>query len=440
MYKLKLFLKTILKSENIYFFTIDHLFNKIVLFCWVYKIEVFIDIINNKFSIKVEKFESINEIYKFVNNIEYYPNIEKIIYKINYFKEDIFKFYKIENLYFYKTNFKKLSTEKEILLILKWWWIEETIEKSFIAFCTHSNIKLKVLYKFWLWYWWQQINQNWFIQELEKNNPKVNFIHNENFDDEYIDSIITTNTEIFSFQYNYNWKNKNLNLIILSSVSDDEINLDRYKNIYTCYIWDTIWYSSDKFTNSKNKNIFRILNPQNINLINNYTLIKPINKFIISWWMSWARDFSILNKLKSNTKWILITDESKQIDNFKIFYRWIHNYYAFLWVFFISNFWIFCHLDEFNNDDRTKMIATNICFWKPSIIPYNSWKLVKLLNNKNLWFTYLNNNSNDLNKKVSLLNENNYNYISLNAKNYSNKDMDVNKFINFIFNNSLNCG
>jgi hypothetical protein len=313
--------------------------------------------------------------------------------------------------------------------------MEETIEKSFISFCNNSWIDLTVLYKYWTWYWWQKLNQDGFFNELKSNNTNVKFIYNENFDDNYIDNLIDENTETFSFQYDYKWKNNNLNMIILSSVSDDEIDCSKYKNIFSCYLSNTIWYSTDKFINTENTDIYKVFNPQNIDLLNNFNILKKSQDFILSWWMSWARDFSILNALNWKYKGILISDEVHDVNNFLSMYRWIQSYYWFLGVFKLCDFWVFCHLDKFNNDDRSKMIATCICAWKPVIIPYNDWLIVKEILNNKLWLVYNNWDKKDFLDKVKFFSEDNTNLdrYSLNCLEYSNKKMDVNSFINFIF-------
>jgi hypothetical protein len=151
--------------------------------------------------------------------------------------------------------------------------------------------------------------------------------------------------------------------------------------------------------------------------------------------MSWCRDFSILNNLNWKYKWILISDEIYDINNFLSMYRWIQNYYWFLGSFKLSKIWIFCHLEKYNNDDRSKMIATSICAWIPVIVPYNDWLIVKTIIQNNLWLTYENWNNLDLIEKVRFFMENEDNIIKYwkNCKDYSNQNMDIDKFINLIF-------
>jgi hypothetical protein len=71
-------------------------------------------------------------------------------------------------------------------------------------------------------------------------------------------------------------------MIVLSSITDDEIDCSRYKNIFSCYESNSIGYSTDKFINTKNTNIYKIFNPQNIDLLNNFIIIKKIDNFILS--------------------------------------------------------------------------------------------------------------------------------------------------------------
>jgi hypothetical protein len=318
--------------------------------------------------------------------------------------------------------------------------MEETIEKSFISYCNNSNIKLTVLYKFWYGYWGQVLNQDWFFNELKANNKNVKFLYNEDFDDEYIDSLISINTEVFSFQYDYKGKNKDLNMIILSSVCDNtEINCSRYKNIFSSYESEYIGYSTDKFINTDKTNVYKIFNSQNIDLLNNYSVLRKIDKFILSWWMEWARDFTILNSLEGKYKWVLISDEVFDIKNFLCMYRWIQSYYGFFWAYILSDFWVFCHLEEFNDDDRSKMIATSICSWKPVVVPYNSWRIVKTILDNKLGVAYQNWDMDDLINKVRFFAENNYNVSEYwnRCRKYSEEKMDINKFTNIIFEKSF---
>jgi hypothetical protein len=446
--KLDTFLKYIFKNINIYFYTIDNLFNKIIIFSGWYILEISLK--NKWWYIKkwnyfyffIRKFEDIQNIYNFVNikekrkNNKDISNIVNIILKYEWIINTL---YLEQNNNFIKNNFNKIKTNKKVLLILKWWWMEETIEKSFIFYCNNSNINLTVLYKFWLWYWWQVLNQDWFFNELKANNRNVNFVYKEDFDDNYIDTIIDNSIEVFSFQYDYKWKYKNLNMIILSSVTNDEIDCNRYKNIFSSYESKSIWYSTDKFINFEKTNIYKTFNAQNIDLLNNYSIIRGIDKFILSWWMEWARDFTILNSLNWKYKWILISDEIFDIKSFLCIYRGIQSYYWFLWAYILSDFFIACHLDEFNDDDRSKMIATSICAWKPVIIPYNDWKIVKTILDNKLWIVYKNWDWEDLYNKIRFFSENSDNVVEYweNCKKYSKDKMDINKFINLIFEKSL---
>ena len=443
MSKLKKIIDELLKNTWVYFYTIDHLFKKIVIFVWEFIIEV--SIIDKWNSVKkgktlffyIRKFNNINIIYNFINEKQNIKdkNINLTISNILKYENDIFKIFQEENNIFFQNTFNKINTNKNVLFILKWWWMEETIEKSFISFCNNSWVNLTVLYKYWTWYWWQQLNQDGFFNELKANNPSVKFLYKEDFDDNFIDSIVDNYTEIFSFQYNYQWKYNWLNMIVLSSVSEEEIDCSKYKNIFSCYKSNFIWYSTDKFINTENTNIYKIFNPQNIDLMNNYSILNKIDNFILSWWMSWARDFSILNSLEWKYKWVLISDEVRDVENFISMYRWIQSYYWFLWVFKLSNFWVFCHLDKFNNDDRSKMIATCICAWKPVVIPYNDWLIVKEVLDNKLWVVYQNWNKKDFMQKIRFFSESDDNVkeYGKNCLNYSRVEMDVNKFINFIF-------
>jgi hypothetical protein len=444
--KTKILLNHMLFWKGVFFFTIDHLFRKIVIFLWAYFIEISLSSISwyqtksTYFYFHVWKFDTINKIYDYVwNSKVLFRNsyVSEIISKVISNEEALYQVFKKENEDFFAKAFKKIVSSKKILFILKWWWMEETIEKSFISFCSNSNLNLTVLYKFWKWYWWQKLNQEGFINELKLNNPKVIFKYKEDFDDNYIDELINDwDWKIFSFQYNYKWNYNSLNMIVLSSVADNEyIPCQKYKNIFSSYIWDFIWYSTDKFINFDNTNIFKMLNPQNIDLLRNYSILEPTESFILSWWMSWARNFNILNHLNWVFKWILISDETYEIKNFLSIYRWIQNYYWFFWAFILSKFCVFCHLEEFNNDDRSKMIATAICSWKPVVVPYNSWEIVFNILKFSLWVAYKNWDKKDFLEKVDFFakSEKNVNIYSKNCINYSNKRMNVNSFVNLIF-------
>jgi len=446
---LKTFLEGVFKNLDIYFYTIDNLFNKIVIFSGWYILEV--SIINRWCEVKksnllffnFRKFDDISKIYNFVNDdndiIKNNKDIASIVNVILKYDKEIHRLFIEQNSIFYNDTFKKVQTNKKVLLILRWWWMEETIEKSFISYCNYSNIELTVLYKFWTWYWWQKINQDWFFNELKVNNKNVKFDYKEDFDDAYIDSIIDKNTEVFSFQYDYEWKYNNLNLIVLSSVVDNkDIDCSKYKNIFSSYESESIWYSTDSFINTSNTNIYKIFNGQNIDILKNYTINKQIDSFFLSWWMEWARDFWIINSLEWKHKWIMISDENHNIRNFLDMYRWIQSYYWFLGVFKLSSIFIACHLDEFNDDDRSKMIATSICSWIPVLIPYNEWKIVKTVIDNKLWLTYINWDENDFKKQINKLNNKELlKEYSNNCMKYSEKNMDINKFINFIFNTIL---
>ncbi len=84
------------------------------------------------------------------------------------------------------------------------------------------------------------------------------------------------------------------------------------------------------------------------------------------------------------------------------------------------------------------MIATSICSWIPVLIPYNEWKIVKTVTDNNLWLTYINWDENDFKKQINKLNNKELlKEYSNNCMKYSEKNMDINKFINFIFNTIL---
>ncbi len=444
MINIKQLLNKILISSDVYFFTIDYLFRKIVIFAWKYILEF--SLVDKWWSIKQSKYfyfflrkiDDIDNIYNFLNSdnkVISNKNIWEIINIIIKNEELIYHIFYGECEVFYEKIFNKIKINKNILFILKWWWMEETIEKSFISYCNNSNIKLTVLYKFWTWYWGQKLNQDWFFNELKVNNKNVKFLYNEDFNDEFIDSMVNENTEIFSFQYDYKWIYKDFNMIVLSSVTDKNIDCSRYKNVFSCYQSKTIWYSTDKFINIENTKVYKIFNPQNIDLLNNYSVIKKVPNFILSWWMSWARDFSILNSLEGKYKWILVSDEIHEVKNFLSMYRWIQSYYWFLGVFKLSSFWVFCHLEKFNDDDRSKMIATSICAWKPVIVPHNDWLIVKEIIDNKLGLVYRNWDIEDLQKKVMFFAENkdNIEEYSKRCLSYSKEQMDINNFINFIF-------
>jgi len=446
---LKTFLDKLFINSWVYFYTIDNLFNKIVIFCWGYILEVStIDRWcqlrkSNKLFFYFRKFSDINKVYKYINNEKNYFENKKIwliIKLILKYENIIYNLFVKQNKWFFKNIFKKININKKILFILKWGGLEEIIEKSFISFCNFNNIDLTVLYKFWTWYWWQKLNQDWFFNELKINNPNIKFLYNKDFDDNFIDNIVRENTEIFSFQYDYKWKYKNLNMIILSSVTDTKIDCNRYKNIFSSYKSKSIWYSTDEFINYDNTNIYKIFNAQDIELLNNYSIILDINECVLSWWMDWARDFSILNWLKWKYKWVMISDEKQNIEWFLDMYRGIQSYYWFFWAFKLSKFFIACHLEKYNDDDRSKMIATSICCWKPVIIPYNDWEIVKTVLKNKLWITYKNWDKKDLFEKVEYFYNNKeiLEEYSKNCLNYSSKNMDINKFINLIFEKTFN--
>lgn len=428
---------------GVYFYTIDYLSNKIVVFMWDYLVEISPSLIwkpyyqTRNLYIYKRDFNAIKQIFDFIGVKKNSYDISYLIWIVEKYESIIHGLLLIEREKFLNNTFNSVQFDKNILLILRWWWMEETIEKSFISFCNYNKLKLKVLYKFWTWYWGQKLNQDGFFTELKVNNPNVEFIYNEDFDDSYIDSIVDEYTEIFSFQYDYEWKHKNLNMIILSSIiSRKNIDLSRYKNVFSCYIWNNIWYSSDRFINYDNVNIYKFFNPQNINLIRNFRFLQKSTSLILSWWMTWARDFSIINSLNWRYKWIMISDEKHNIKNFLSMYRWIQSYYGFFWAFLLSDIWVFCHLEEYNNDDRTKMIATCISSWRPVIVPHNEWKIVKDILDRKLWLSYINWNYNDFIEKINFFMGNKENLLkySKNCIEYSNDNMDVNSFINFIFN------
>ena len=156
--------------------------------------------------------------------------------------------------------------------------------------------------------------------------------------------------------------------------------------------------------------------------------------------MEWCRDFSILNSLEWKYKWILVSDEICEIKNFLSMYRWIQSYFWFFASFVLSELFIASHIDEFNDDDRSKMIATSICAWKPVVVPYNDWLIVKDILDNKLWISYENNNMDDLVEKVEFFtkNENNLKEYWLNCKKYSDENMDINKFMNLIFDKTFN--
>jgi glycosyltransferase involved in cell wall biosynthesis len=81
------------------------------------------------------------------------------------------------------------------------------------------------------------------------------------------------------------------------------------------------------------------------------------------------------------------------------------------------------------------MIITSICLWKPVIIPYNDWLLVKEIIDNNLWITYENWKIDDLKNKVKFFMTNQLivKEYSKRCLEYSKINYDVNKFINFIF-------
>jgi len=446
--KLKLLLSSIFKHLDVYFFTVDHNFRKIIIFTGSFILEVstvdrWCDIKKSKkLFFYIRKFEDIKNIYDFANDVNAVgkENISNVIKSILKYEKEIYYLLIKENTEYFDNTFSKISTNKKLLLILKWWGMEETIEKSFISYCNNSKLNLTVLYKFWKWYWWQQLNQDGFFIELKANNPNVKFLYKEDLNDNYIDSIIDENTEVFNFQYDYKWKNKNLSMLVLSSVTDFWIDCLMYKNIFSCYNSKSIWYSSDKFFNTENTNVYKIFNPQNIDLLRNYCVLKNPNDFILSWWMSWCRDFSVLNSLEWKYRWILISDEICEIKNFLSMYRWIQSHYWFFWAYAMSSFGVFCHTDEYNDDDRSKMIATAICSWKPVVVPYNDWLIVKDILDNKLGVSYINWDMNDLVNKVKFFAENKSNILEYSKRclKYSEEKMDINKFINTIFEKTFN--
>lgn len=457
--KLKYLLSNIFKNTNVYFFTIDNLFRKVIIFSWEFILMVsfirWAHFVKNSrlLYFDIIKFDDINNIYKQVFENEMNNSISYIISTLIKYESIIYNLFYDENQLFFENNFTKMSnTNKNFLFVLKWWGFEEIIEKYFIAYCNYNNIDLTVLYKFWLWFWWQQLNQDGYINELRINNPKVKFIYKEDFNDDYIDSITDNKTEIFSLKYYYRWKSNNFNLLIdwslMDNVSLDSIEVDNnvdidcswYKNIFTCYNKQgNIWYTTDTFMNYKNTNLHRCFLPQDIDLINNYKIYWNNRKIIISWWMSWARDFSVLNLLKWKYNWILISDELHDISGFLGFHRWIQNYYAFLWAIKTAYIWVFCHLEEYNNDDRTKMIITTISFWIPVIVPYNDWLLVKAILENKLGISYNNIDYNDFVEKVDYFmnNELIVNEYSKNCLEYSKNNFNVINYVNNIFGKTI---
>ena len=248
-----------------------------------------------------------------------------------------------------------------------------------------------------------------------------------------IDSIIDEDTEVFSLQYDYKWKHENINLITWASVSDEWVYW-RYKNIFSSFKSQYIWYSTNIFLNTENTKIYNFFNPQNIQLLENISILTKIDNFVLSGGMSWSRDFSILKKLDLKWKWVLISDNIHEMENF-LGIPQIKSYYWFLWAFALSSFFIHTPKAEFSNDDRHKMLATSICSWKPVIVPYNDWLIVKEIMDNKLGLVYKNWDVNDLKEKIAffLENPNNLETYSKNCIKYSKINMDVNGFMNFIF-------
>lgn len=457
---LKSLLDKIFSWKKIYIYTYDYTLSKIIIFYWRYIIEVSL-----KNSLRytkkskllyfyIYKFDNLNNILNFINNKDddiSNSSVANIVKLIIQYEQIIYDTFLNEINSFFESNYKDNNTKKEILIILKWWGFEEIIEKNFISYCNYFKINLTVLYKFWFWFWWQPLNQEWYINELMINNPNVKFIYQEWLDDEFIDSIINQDTEIFSLKYYYRGKSKKFNLMIDWSMldnfgsdwvlADSDINHDCtwYKNIFTCYMKrNHVWYITDSFINYENVKLNRFFLPQDCTLINNYSIINLDNQgdIILSWWMTWARDFSILNSLDWKYKWIMVSDENHDIKWFLDNYRWIQNYYWFLWAFILSTIWVFCHLEEYNNDDRTKMIITSICSWKPVVVPYNDWLLVETIVKNKLWVTYKNWDTKDFKEKVKFLIEDKIilNEYKKNCLDYSKVNFNIVNFINTIFN------
>jgi hypothetical protein len=126
--KLKSFLDNIFKDLNVYFYTIDNLFNKIIIFSGVYILEVSTvdrgcDIRkSNILFFYIRKFDDINKIYNFVNNEKEEinnKNIGLIINTILKYEKIIYLLFIEQNQLFFKNNFSKINTNKEVLFILK---------------------------------------------------------------------------------------------------------------------------------------------------------------------------------------------------------------------------------------------------------------------------------------------------------------------------------
>ena len=437
--KLKRLLDWIFKYMNIYFYIIDNNNSKIIIFTWNKIVEA--SLLNSwntykktdNFYFSIRDFSDINHIYSWVNsdNNQYY-DIDLIIGNFIKYEILIKNIFLQENVSYLQKSFNKIKLDKKVLFIVNWFWIQETIENAFLSFCQNSNINLTILYRFWE-QWWKKLNYSWFFNELKNVYKNFRFIYNEDIDDALIDSIIDEDTEVFSLQYDYKWKHENINLITWASVSDEWVYW-RYKNIFSSFKSQYIWYSTNIFLNTENTKIYNFFNPQNIQLLENISILTKIDNFVLSGGMSWSRDFSILKKLDLKWKWVLISDNIHEMENF-LGIPQIKSYYWFLWAFALSSFFIHTPKAEFSNDDRHKMLATSICSWKPVIVPYNDWLIVKEIMDNKLGLVYKNWDVNDLKEKIAffLENPNNLETYSKNCIKYSKINMDVNGFMNFIF-------
>jgi len=436
---LKKILDWIFGKLRVYFYLIDNNNEKIIVFVWTNILEI--SLINrwgyylksDSFYFYLRELNDLDTIYTFVNwKKSITGDIDLVIKSFLKYEKSIKDIFIKENIHFYNEVFDKTYTDKKILLIIKWGWLQETIESAFIAYCYNSNLQLTILYRFWT-QWWKKLNYSWFFNELKSKYRNFRFIYNEDINDDYIDSLIDSDTEVFSLWYDYVWKHKNIHLIVSASVSEDWVYW-KYKNIFSCFKSESIWYSKNKFLNTENTNIYHFFNPQNTVLLNSFSLLGKINNFVLWWWMSWSRDFSILNSLNWEYRWVLISDKHHDINNF-LSIEQIRSYYWFLWAINLSTFFVHTPIWKYNNDDRHKMIATSICAGKPVVVPNSEWLIVKEILDNRLWVVYENWNKEDFLEKVEFFakNSKNIEIYSQNCKKYSIENMDINKYVNFIF-------
>lgn len=441
MSKLRKFLDKLFEKTQIYFYAIDSTNKQIVIFIGKERLE-FSLLVQDKYYSRTKRFyvrqwnfDKIDLIYKNINWLEEMDksnySIELIIKLIHKYEEVIYKLFLNEINSMYLNEFTKVSTQKKILFINDCSnWMEQSIEDSIMNFCYNSDIKIIFLYKFW-----EEFDYTCYFDSAKKNFKNVEFIKNEKLDDKYIDSLVDENTEIISLNYDYKGTFENISLIVLHKIWRKV--LWKYKNIFSFYKSNTIWYSVTNFVNSEKSNVYKFLNPQNKYLFDNIWIVKPLENYVFSWWMNNNRSFNILKSL--NQKWILLTDKEYKINNF---YRLnvMDNFYAFYFLFKSAHFTIHPIQTTSWTDDRTRMIATSIVAGRPIIMPDVWWVIQSQVEKYKLWLIYRSWDKLDLKAKVDLLSNNPKLLLeySENCLKYTEENINIYKVTNFIFSKILN--